>query len=53
MHAGAYGGKKDMLDPLEMELQTIASSHMGAQNQAEVCKSSGWPSPLSPRVRAI
>lgn len=31
--AGAYGGKKMVLDPLGLELQTIVGLHVGAGNK--------------------
>ena len=30
--SGAYGGHKKVLDPLELELQTVESCYMGAGN---------------------
>jgi hypothetical protein len=33
---GAHGGQKWVLDPLELELQMVVSSHLGAVDQAQV-----------------
>lgn len=42
-----HGGQKKTLDPIETELQTVISYHVGAKNQPQVlCKSSQLPNPL-------
>ena len=39
IHAGARGGQKRVLDPLEVELQMFVSYHIGSGKQALVlCK---------------
>jgi hypothetical protein len=44
----ARGGQKRALDPLELELQMVASHHVGAGNQTLVlCKIIKYPEPLS------
>jgi hypothetical protein len=38
--SGVHGGLKKVLDPLELELSTVVSCHVGAGNQTWVlCKS--------------
>ena len=37
MHAcSAHGGQKRAVEPLEVELQTVVSCHVGARNQTQV-----------------
>lgn len=48
MSAGAHGGQKRALDPLELELQAVVRQELDAESQTSVlCKSSVCCKPLS------
>lgn len=40
MHASQLGGQKEGVDPLELGLQMVAGSHVGAENPAHVLRRS-------------